>query len=487
MQAVGLSFLALGVGASLCGWELVDAGWPASPYDGGGNWADSVQSQTTMMRDASYGETPTAGDEGATYRGGTEWFGLNPQASTQTESRDADSEEAFASYPLPPQGQARPVRPGGSLSTLAEMLLQADPQLRAALMRHFCHAIVCLKTPYVGVPELPSGNKMAGMPGEVTQMEVDALKAKLQGVIGAAEASFVMEKALGDPLLVPFARVMREGEDLLYGLARKGDAAMMVAALHDLAPMLMRGLSYLEGPRAQAASGVLDPIRVGLLKRASELDDALMEAQRNPRYVLDHYQMDMTDEALQKERTLAALKSGGQTVGALPPPDMTIGITPVPTKSPPTASKRFLTFMVWFFIVLIIYTLAKMVSVVTHREEFLSFLSRSDSLSSPAGPSWFERGAYEKHQQWFEQQRGGYRKVFSTKTSFEEFPIDPSAFTFGATLVHLDPDIHIQDPAFRSPLHTPPSPKTPPFPESFDWREPPPSYEEAMASDHDYN
>lgn len=281
-----------------------------------------------------------------------EWIGMI--TTTPTDGADVEAENNFAAYPVPGQRQVLPNRPGASLVSLAMVLHQSDPLTRAALLRQFVHSVVKLKSPYV---DLRSSATSRSSQDSSTQVQLKVVEGKLDGILRAAESSFMTKKVISAGLLVPFIIVVREAEDLFYSIARKGDTVGMCIALNTLGPMLVRGLSYLEGGPFEASEHI-DAVRTALLERVKELDAALLEGQGDLEEVLRRYPVDMSEEALQHDRSVAAAKSMNNGVLYTPPPIM----HPYPTSSSPSIMRRLGKFLVAVLVVLVISRVASAVS-----------------------------------------------------------------------------------------------------------------------------
>ncbi|CDJ47681.1 hypothetical protein, conserved [Eimeria brunetti] len=292
----------------------------------------------------SPGPTPVKFDETITYPG-PDWYGQ--QQETALTEEGALGPTSFAtdghSYSLPSFKQQnykasqgdRP--PGGSLLSLAGVLQQANPQTQMALLRHFRHSLARLRTRLVGLgssggggpKQEPAPSKGGGPPKEgaaaaaeaqaAAERRITALASKLGGLVGAAEGAAGSEKTLAKYLLLPFGRLIQETEQVLGDVAAQGDPALMVAALNQLGPPLVRGLLHLEAPESQGASGVLEPARKNCLKRMKELDRALLEAQGDLEGVVLAYPRDLNEYELQREKQLAAMQEGPDHESYIPP------------------------------------------------------------------------------------------------------------------------------------------------------------------------
>lgn len=264
----------------------------------------------------------------------------------------------FASYPFARYAEHQPSRRGASLITLAEFLRRSDPQLRAAILRHFAHSVAKLRNPYVGLGDR-SGS--LGQLGEVRlESQLEGLMGKLKGLVAAAD-SYMTHVAMSAPLLIPFGIVMRDAEDLFYRIARKGDADAMISALDGLGPLLVRGLSYLQGDPSPAASGVINPVRNALIERARELDAALLEGQRNPGYLLHRYASDMNEEFLERERQMAGLE-GGRTGATYIPPPLVSSANYRSLDEEKESAKGLVIFFIWLGLVMLLLAFSRHLS-----------------------------------------------------------------------------------------------------------------------------
>ncbi|CDJ56283.1 hypothetical protein, conserved [Eimeria maxima] len=260
-----------------------------------------------------HGSPPVKLDDTITYPG-SNWF---------------EQQEALSSFQNslePPQSGP----PGGSLISLAKLLQSSSSQLRSALLRQFCHSVARLRTRFVGLnssmqkTENILNNKRNSGSDETesqaaTERHISALASKLTGVLGAAEGSGDSGKALTKFLLLPFVRLVHDAEGLMFNIAMEGKVGLMITALNQLAPPIVRGLSYLEAPQSQGAAGVLEPARENCLKRAKELDKALLAAQFDPNGVLRAYPRDFNKYELQREQQLISLEAGPSQQQYIPP------------------------------------------------------------------------------------------------------------------------------------------------------------------------
>lgn len=207
------------------------------------------------------------------------------------------------------------VPPGGGLLRLARMLPGCSVMLRAALLRHFCHAVARLKTQVVRVEGAGDGDtSILGVePHEVTEDHVNIVAAKLGGLVRGAEVHLGGVQGFRSQLLAPLARTQLMAEAVLFGLARQHKYDAFLRALRTLGNPMEKALGYLSTEGAAAAASQLNPLRVSILARARELDRDLVHAQTNFHWTLDRYQVDLSDEVLQRERDDAAGLEGDVT------------------------------------------------------------------------------------------------------------------------------------------------------------------------------
>ncbi|CDJ29705.1 LOW QUALITY PROTEIN: uncharacterized protein EMH_0051980 [Eimeria mitis] len=305
---------------------------------------------------------PALQDETITYQG-SDWPGAQETVAGGSGATSFTEDYSLASVQPsyePPQAK----RPGSSLLSLANILQRSNPPLRSALLRQFLYSLARLRTRYVGLggsvdtTQAPFNRKNAGSNKEelqaATERQTAALAAKLTGVIGAAGDPTNSDQTFAKFLLVPFGKLLQEAEGLLSDIAMQGDATQMIIALHRLAPPIIQGLSYLEAPQSQGASGVLEPVRDHCLKRVKELDKALLDAQADLDGVLLAYPRDFDAYELQREKQLAALE-GGQEQDPYIPPVYATGIRP-DTKADRQRKGAIMHFFFAFLIVFTIYT-----------------------------------------------------------------------------------------------------------------------------------
>ncbi|CDJ39635.1 hypothetical protein, conserved [Eimeria tenella] len=314
------------------GPQAAEAGWPGSRRAAAADSVLASSDAATFTPEGSYylrqaspwEDAPlysTPGPGGAQWRGES---GVGSAAAAAAAAAQAAATAAAAAAPYvhvhaAAAGAApQQVRPWGSLQRLARALGHPAVLLRAALLRHFCLAVVQLRSPFLGLRSSgaaahrgSSSSSSSEQQGKeiVGEAEVAALAAKLAGVVGSAGHTAEAGKLWTKLMLLQFERLVSESEKLLFEVARQGNPALMVFALSRIVPPVMKGFSYLESFPSSGVSGVLEPVRVSLLRRARELDLALLAAQNDP-FIVHKFSKDITEEELQRERELAALEGG---------------------------------------------------------------------------------------------------------------------------------------------------------------------------------
>lgn len=295
-------------------------------------WAKNVELeetysefQETKTRRGTFDDSIPAEESLPYYDNNSDWYGENTYEATHDvgasdvqgrmiavgDDAQVETIEVHQTAPTTHSGvtNRNSGKPGQSLLSLAETMRRSDPRMNEALLMNFCHSLMRLKTAYVGLEEAyPSqGFLYAALSPAELHAKVKALSAKLRSVLIAVEGSPNAAKALSFDMLMPFGKLMQEGEDVLFGCARHGDPAAFITCLQAVAPAIIRGLTYLETPVAENAAGVLNLLRNALLERTRELDDMLLEAQEDPQQLLNNYTAHMSDDELQQERNIAKM------------------------------------------------------------------------------------------------------------------------------------------------------------------------------------
>ncbi|CDJ63707.1 hypothetical protein, conserved [Eimeria necatrix] len=315
------------------GPRAAEAAWPGSRRAAA---ADSAADAATLAPDGSYYLRQTSPWEDAPLysrpgEGGPQW-GAGPGAGSAAAAAAAAAAQAAATaaaaaapylhvHAAAAGAAPQQLRPWGSLHRLARALGHPSLLLRAALLRHFCLAVAQLRSPFLGLrssgaaAHSSSSSSSSSSSGEqqgkarVGEAEVAALAAKLAGVVGSAGHTPEGGKLWTKLMLLHFEKLVSESEKILFEVAREGNPARMVSALSQIVPPVMRRFSYLESFPSSGAPGVLEPVRVSLLRRARELDLALLAAQNDP-FIVNKFGKDLTEEELQREREMAALEGG---------------------------------------------------------------------------------------------------------------------------------------------------------------------------------
>ncbi|CDI87162.1 hypothetical protein, conserved [Eimeria praecox] len=315
MHLVGAALLGV---AFLCSPQRAEAGWHESL---GKDLEDEGirGGLPTAAPVSAYTQASPLGnlDETITYLG-SEWF-----ARQDTLGKEVDITSVDARYYFQPLHDSSQIgRSGSSLISLAKVLQGAKPQLRLALMRQFCLSLARLRTRLLGISsqgkkfdkkmrkKKKRSEKYDKEWQDATERHIAALSAKLAGVLGAAESSAQPGKTLAKYLLMAFVKLVQEVEGLLLNVAMRGDAAMMITALNQLAPPIVRGLAHLEDPESQGAAEALEPARDHLIERARELDNALLTAQEDLDGVLREFPRDFDEHEIEREKQIAALEGG---------------------------------------------------------------------------------------------------------------------------------------------------------------------------------
>lgn len=508
------------LGVAFLGGPLrAEAGWQELH----GRDADGGELAAAPLQRYALGPPPVKLDETITYPG-YDWYVSHGTQAGGSGATTFTESQPFTSYQAtfePPQS----VPPGGSLLTLAKLLQGADPPLRAALLRHFCHSLARLRTRLVGLDSVErkekrmkkkkkkkNGKHDKNEPQDTIEIRIGAVSAQLAGVVGAAEGSSNSGKALAKFLLAPFGRLFKEAEQLLSDVALEGNPALMITALNKLAPPLVRGLTYLESPESQGAARILEPARDSLLERAREIDNVLLEAQSDLVGVLHAYPRDFARDELEVERQQAALEGD---------PDHEQYIPPVHGEWMDAASAndeklrrqaRFaflLSLLLTISTVLTALTLASPLASTGRQDSGGSAGSshrwRQDmdggSRSGDAGSSGSETGmggrafmddegtafqdTLRRHRRWIQEQREAASQAFAEHSDIgepwgEPFPRSPHA---GGHFIVEPGSPEVLPPHFVEPHSVPPLPSAPPLGPPFvrvPRVPPPPSYEEAM-------
>ena len=362
----------LWVATALCGVALLhstqraEAGWHERlsqdlEYDEQhGNFATE-----TPFTHSSYGSSIGKQDETLTLAG-HQWFGQQETLEGRGDTT-LTAEHSFSSSHVsyePPQS----ARLGSSLLSLAQILESSTSGLSSALLRHFRGALPRLPTRFVGVNnnaegrENPLNNYGLGKTEFQAAAEgrISVLASKLAGVLGAAEGYADSGKALAEYMVVPFITLLQQVEQLLSDIALHGDADLMTTALKKLGPFVVRGLSYLNAPQSQGASGVLEPARRNCLQRAKELDSALFEAQNDLEGVMRAYPRDLDANELPREQELLNLNAYSGPQQYIPPVFQEFGAPPSwdADKFRKRASIAVMAFFCLFFLAMFV-TVAK--------------------------------------------------------------------------------------------------------------------------------
>ncbi|CDJ63711.1 hypothetical protein, conserved [Eimeria necatrix] len=431
---------------------------------------------------------------------GSEWYGVQQEAMTEGSSMPQYPLHHHHGAPSRGYNARQQVSPWGSLLRLAKVLQHSAPQQRTAFLRQFCFSVVRLRTPFVGL----GGNRGTGSTAskenrrgsesgsfeKISDADITVLATKLSGVVGAAEGAPESSRMLAERMLLPFGRLVEEGEQFLFDVARQGDATLMISALSQVVPPVMKGLSYLEAPQSQGASGVLEPVRDSLLRRARELDRALLAAQGDPQLVSKFYR-DATEEELQREKNLAAVEGSSHQSRHIPP---VIGEgAPLNKKNNfHKVGKRIATIM---FLCLAFFTAHSAMSRLLP-----SFDARGQSRSGAGrmgGDFDMERlsreveaeqqEAFRRHEEWFRRQQAMAQAAFNTPNGSvhhdSAYPgFSPGTYPAGPYASNQPPSAPQNTPngPYGDPSRVTPS--APPMPPGgfSDKSSPPPSYAEAM-------
>lgn len=340
-----------------------------------------------------------------------------------------------------------------------------------------------------------------------TERHISALASKLTGVLGAAEGSGDSGKALTKFLLLPFVRLVHDAEGLMFNIAMEGKVGLMITALNQLAPPIVRGLSYLEAPQSQGAAGVLEPARENCLKRAKELDKALLAAQFDPNGVLRAYPRDFNKYELQREQQLISLEAGPAQQQYIPPVFETGGMPASTEKGKLGRRVKIISIVLaclLFFTVFIAtaqpphpmpigrsYSRQNAGPHVSDGEEQAQHNRYGPTASHEVRPE-MER-AYREHggaqprtfsqfQQWTHDDKPSFPEASTTSNGGGQgFPLHPTHqhANFGPNSHHTP--AYMNGPSFEATHRVTPS--APPLP--TDWRtprSPPPSYSEVMGT-----
>ncbi|CDJ39631.1 hypothetical protein, conserved [Eimeria tenella] len=431
---------------------------------------------------------------------GSEWYGVQQEAMTEGSGMPQYSPHHNHGAPSRGYNAHQQVSPWGSLLRLAKVLQHSAPQQRTAFLRHFCFSVARLRTPFVGLrgnrgtgSTASKGDRRGAGSGKferISEADITVLATKLSGVVGAAEGAPESSRVLAERMLLPFARLAEEGEQFLYDVARQGDATLMVAALSRVVPPVMKGLSYLEAPQSQGASGVLEPVRVSLVERARELDRALLAAQNDPQLARKFYR-DATEEELQREKDLAAVEGSSHQSRHIP---SVIG-DGAPLNDNDNfhrVGKRIATIL---FLCLVFFTAHNAMS------RFLpSFDSRGQAHPGrgPMGGDFEaerlsreveagQKEAFRRHEEWLRRQQGMAQDVFNIPNG----PVHHDSVYPGFSPGAFPPGPYAPNQPPSAPQNTPNgpygdssrvTPSAPPMPPGgfSDKSSPPPSYAEVM-------
>ncbi|KAL8270072.1 hypothetical protein Esti_005983 [Eimeria stiedai] len=249
---------------------------------------------------------------------------------------------------------------GSGLLHFVALLERSDAATRAALLRFFCVAVSRLRHPYLGLALETQAQRRElmkrqtrGAKGE-RAIELSNLVARLHGLLAAASNTPLTESVMASSLLLPFTRLVRESEDLLFANARQGDPVAFIGAAKALGPRLRAGLAHLAGPFAAAgASGVVDPVRQSLLLRVKQLDVELDGAASNLEAVKGLYAEELSDEVLERERERAEREGRHRALG--PPPALGVHDKAAVGKKRSTVV-TILVFLCWMIFALAIST-----------------------------------------------------------------------------------------------------------------------------------